>query len=69
MKAYYTGKYKAPTAKTANKPEDVMDGLKSCIQKGVDADKSHVLTDIGALSKTTVFDQVEAAIDQISDVY
>ena len=56
MKAYYTGKYKAPTAKTANKPEDVMDGLKSCIQKGVDADKSHVLTDIGALSKTTVFD-------------
>ena len=42
MKAYYTGKYKAPTAKTANKPEDVMDGLKSFIQKGVDADKSQI---------------------------
>lgn len=69
MKAYYNGKYKAPTAKTANNPEDVMDGLKACIQKGVDADKSHILTAIGALDKATVFDQVEAAVDQITDVY
>lgn len=65
---YYDGVYKAPTGSTAGKPEESMDGLKLLLQKGVD-DGSMKLLSIGALDKTTVFDQVEAAIDEISEIY
>lgn len=65
---YYEGVYKAPTGSDPGVPQDSMDGIKKLLQAGID-DSSMKLLTIGELDKATVFDQVEAAIDEISDIY
>lgn len=66
---YYKGVYKAPVSGQPKVANDVMDGIEKCLQTGVNKGTVNILTGIGVLSKATVLDQVEAAIDQISDIY
>lgn len=66
---YYKGLYKEPVAGQKKAAKDVMDGIEKCLQEGVDKDEINLLTGIGALNKNTVFDQVEASIDLITDLY
>ena len=45
-----------------------MNGLKKLIQAGVDVNKINSVN-LGALDKTTIFDQVESFTDSIAEVY
>jgi hypothetical protein len=71
--AYYKGVYAAPTPGTANGAGDAMDGLKKLLQTGVDAGTINKLGvgagAIGVLDKTTVFEQIEEAIEMITPAY
>lgn len=74
LNAYGKGVYSAPTPGTANDPGDVMDGLKTLLQAGLDSDGTtqgviNHISGVGALDKTTVFDQIETFVDGISSVY
>lgn len=65
---YGKGVYAAPTPGEASTPGQGMDGLEIQIQRGVD-DDSMITIPIGTLDKDTIFDQVEAFTDGISDIY
>lgn len=69
LAAYYKGVYTAPVVDTPNEAKDVMDGLGTLIQTGVNANKINIIPAIGPLSATTIFDQVEAFIEGISPIY
>lgn len=68
---YGLGVHEEPTAGTANDVGKNLNGLKKLIQDGVDNTQNpmNYVSDIGALDVDTIFDQVEAFVDKISDVY
>ena len=66
--AHYKGVYEAPADGVASVPLKSMDGIKKKIQDGIGKGINELVA-IGVLAKETVFDQVEAAVDQISNVY
>ena len=68
LNEYYKGIYAAPVAGTAGADGTGMNGLKKQIQAGVDALKINSVN-LGALDKTTIFDQVESFTDSIAEVY
>lgn len=74
LQVYGKGKYVAPTKGTPLAASSSMDGLSTIIQRGIDSDGTkegiinHV-AGIGELAKDTIFDQVEAFVDGISEVY
>lgn len=73
LQVYGKGVYSAPTPGTPHAAGSSMDGLKTILQRGVDSDGTtqgiinHI--NIGALNPATAFDQVEAFVDGISEVY
>ena len=68
LNEYYKGVYAAPVAGTAGADGTGMNGLKKLIQAGVDVNKINSVN-LGALDKTTIFDQVESFTDSIAEVY
>ncbi|MGQ1890635.1 hypothetical protein ACT29H_09355 [Thermophagus sp. OGC60D27] len=68
---YGLGVHEEPTAGTPNAVGKNLNGLKKLIQVGVDNTQNPMnhVSDIGALDADTIFDQVEAFVDKISDVY
>jgi len=68
LNEYYKGAYAAPVAGTAGADGTGMNGLKKQLQVGVDALKINSIN-LGALDKTTIFDQVESFTDSIAEVY
>lgn len=68
LNEYYKGIYAAPVAGTAGTDGTGMNGLQKQIQAGVDALKINSVN-LGALDKTTIFDQVESFTDSIAEVY
>jgi hypothetical protein len=68
LNEYYKGVYAAPVAGTAGADGTGMNGLQKQIQAGVDALKINSIN-LGALDKTTIFDQVESFTDSIAEVY
>ncbi len=68
LNEYYKGIYAAPVSGTAGADGTGMNGLKKQIQAGVDALKINSIN-LGALDKTTIFDQVESFTDSIAEVY
>jgi hypothetical protein len=68
LNEYYKGVYAAPVAGTAGADGTGMNGLKKLIQAGVDVHKINSVN-LGALDKTTIFDQVESFTDSIAEVY
>ncbi len=68
LNEYYKGVFDAPVAGTAGAVGTGMNGLKKLIQTGVDSETINSVN-IGALDKTTIFDQVEAFTDAIAEVY
>lgn len=65
---YGKGVYVAPTPNTAGITGNSMKGIIAQLQDGVDAGTMNSI-DIGALDKANIFDQVEAFVDGISEVY
>ena len=68
LNEYYKGVYAAPAAGIAGADGTGMNGLKKLLQDGVNAHKINLIN-LGTLDKTTIFDQVEAFTDEISEVY
>lgn len=64
LNEYYKGVYEAPVAGTAGTSGKSMDGLKVILGK----DNINRLT-MDALNASTIYDQVENAFEQISEVY
>jgi len=64
LNEYYKGVYAAPTAGTAGVNGTAMDGLKTILK----LDGINRLT-MSALSASTIYDQIEAAFEQIAEVY
>ena len=69
LNEYYKGVYSAPGAGVAGADGTGMNGLQMQLQAGVDAGTINSITSIGALDASTIFDQVEAFTDEISEVY
>lgn len=69
LNEYYKGVYAAPGAGVAGADGTGMNGLQMQLQAGVDAGTINSITSIGALDASTIFDQVEAFTDEISEVY
>jgi len=69
LNEYYKGVYAAPSAGVAGADGTGMNGVKKLLQTGVDAGTINTVTDIGALNKDTIFDQVELFIEKIAEVY
>jgi hypothetical protein len=68
---YGLGKHADPTQGTASAAGTNLNGIKTLLQAGVNNTKHpmNFIEGIGALETDTVFDQVEAFVDGISDVY
>jgi hypothetical protein len=64
----YKGVHADPAAGTPGDPGTSMTGLRKKIDDGLTAD-TMVHCDVGALDENTIFDQVEAFVDKISEVY
>ena len=69
LNEYYKGIYATPGAGVAGADGTAMNGLKKQLQDGVTAGTINVVNTIGALNASTIFDQVEAFTDAISEVY
>lgn len=71
LNAVYSGvKKAAPGSGTAGDPADVWDGLRKQIYAGITAGTAKDYTStVGTLDTATIFDQVEAFVDKISNVY
>lgn len=65
---YYKGVYSAPAFGVAGIDGTAMNGLQKQLNDGVQNDTINSIN-IGALDKTTIFDQVELFTDGISEVY
>ena len=68
MFVYGHGVYQAPTPGVAGPVVSCMDGLIKLLQTGVNASTINSVN-IGPLDKDSIFDQVEAFIDGISEIY
>ena len=68
LNEYYKGVYAAPSAGTAGADGTGMVGVQKLLTDGVEADKIKSIS-IGALDASTIFDQVEAFTDEISEIY
>lgn len=68
MFVYGHGVFQAPTPGVAGPVISCMDGLIKLLQTGVDASTINSVN-IGPLDKDSIFDQVEAFIDGISEIY
>jgi hypothetical protein len=68
LNEYYKGVYAAPANGAAGLDGKSMNGLRLQLQAGVDAGTINTVN-IGALDKVTIFDQIEAFTDKISEVY
>jgi hypothetical protein len=68
MNEYYKGVYATPIAGVAGADGTSMNGLKKQLQDGVN-DGTINSVDIEPLDAATIFDQVEAFTDEISEVY
>ena len=68
LNEYYKGVYAAPSTGVAGADGTSMTGLQKQLQVGVDAETINSVN-IGALDVDTIFDQVEAFTDEISEVY
>ena len=66
--AHYKGVYVAPADGVASVPVNSMDGIQKKLKDGL-ATGIKPLTGVGVLTKATVFDQVEMAVDLIDEVY
>jgi len=69
LKVAFKGVQKDPTTDVAGNPEDVMNGIEKLLTLGIAAGTINQVTGIGALNANTIFDQVEAFHDGISQVY
>lgn len=65
---YGKGVYQAPTSGVAGDTGKSMNGLIHLLQAGANAETMNSIN-IGALDKDTIFDQVEAFVDGISQIY
>lgn len=68
LNEYYKGIYQAPAAGTAGDAGTCMNGVQKLLKDGVAAGKMKPIN-IGKLDAATIFDQVEAFTDEISEVY
>jgi hypothetical protein len=68
LNEYYKGVYSAPAAGVAGLDGTGMDGLQKQLRNGVNAGTINSIN-IGELHKDTIFDQVEAFTDKITEVY
>jgi len=68
LNEYYKGVYETPSTGVAGAAGKGMNGLQIQLQAGVDAGTINSVN-IGALSASTIFDQVELFTDGISEVY
>jgi hypothetical protein len=68
LNEYYKGIYAAPASGVAGIDGTCMNGVQFLLKAGVQNDTINSVN-IGALNETTIFDQVEAFTDQISEVY
>ncbi|NQU87938.1 MAG: hypothetical protein HQ541_19490 [Mariniphaga sp.] len=68
LKEYYKGVYIPPTANVAGDDGKSMNGLQMQLKAGVDAGTINSI-DTGNLEAATIFDQVEAFTDEISELY
>lgn len=68
LNEYYHGVYAAPIAGVPGTDGTAMDGLRKKLLDGVNAGTINSV-DLGALDKDSIFDQVEAFTDEISEVY
>ena len=68
LNEYYKGVYAAPTSGIAGANGTGMNGVKKLLQTGVNAGTINTIA-MDALSAATIFDQVEAFTDEISEVY
>ncbi len=68
LKEYGKGVYEAPGAGTAGITGKSMNGVKHLLTEGVNNETINSI-DIQALNKDTIFDQVEAFVDGISQIY
>lgn len=66
--AHYKGVYAAPVDGVASTPSASMNGIKKRIIDGI-GEGINQLAAIGVLEKATVFDQVEAAVDQVETTF
>lgn len=69
LNEYYKGVYAAPANGVAGADGTGMNGVQKQLKDGVNAGTINSISSIGALDKTTIFDQVEAFTDHISEVY
>lgn len=69
---YFNGVYAAPVSGTAGPDGTSMNGLKKLLKTAIDSGSlpvSNVLSSIGKLDKDLIFDQIEAAIIKVGEVY
>lgn len=65
----YKGQFVEPESGVAGDAGTGMDGLRLKQVQGITAGTMNALTGLGTLDPATIFDQVEAAVDQVSEVY
>jgi len=68
MKAYWSGKYKAPILGTPGSADEVMDGIKTLIDAGLANNTMNAIALPDTLRKDNVFDMVEEFTDSIDQV-
>lgn len=69
---YFNGVYSAPVSGTAGADGTSMNGIKYLLKNGIDSGSipaSNVLSSIGPLDPSTIFDQIEEAIIKVGEVY
>lgn len=64
LKAYFKGKYIAPTAGTAGDSSKVIDGVKTLLEAGI-ADSSMNSVALDKITATNAFDMIEQFVDNI----
>lgn len=68
LEEYAKGVYVAPTPGTPGDTGKSMDGLIVQLQRGVDRETINSIN-LGTLDETTIFDQIEAFVDGIAELY
>ena len=68
LNEYYKGVYATPQAGIAGEDGTGMNGVQHLLKAGVDLGTINSI-DIGTLNASTIFDQIEAFTDEISEVY
>ncbi len=68
LKAIYKGVQSDPTTDVAGSPSESMNGLRKAL-RDANGNGANIITGIGALDESTIFDQVEDFDKQISELY